>query len=82
MTRLNISDSGSAWIKLAGDLGTVTAASRQAARLDDGLRVAPVFAARAREWAELTLRVFGFPVDHQVKMGSDASAGPVGRPLR
>ena len=74
--KLNISVSGSAWVKLAGDLGTVTAASRAAARLDDGLRVAPVPAARAREWAELTLRVFGFPVEHQVEMG----AGCVGRP--
>jgi hypothetical protein len=74
--KLNISDSGSAWVKLAGDLGAVTAGSRDAARLDDGLRVTRVPAARAREWSEVTLRVFGLPVEHQVEMG----AGCVSRP--
>jgi GNAT superfamily N-acetyltransferase len=74
--RLNISDSGSALVKLAGDLGTVTASSRGAARLDDGLRVMRVPAARAREWSEVMLRVFGLPVEHQVEMG----VGCVSRP--
>src|ERR1700722_8533677 len=74
--KLNISDSGSAWVKLAGDLGTVTAASRDAARLDDGLQIMRVPAERAREWSEVTLRVFGLPVEHQVEMG----VGCVGRP--
>jgi GNAT superfamily N-acetyltransferase len=77
--RLTISGSGSALVKLAGDLGTVTAGSRDVARsgcLDDGLHVTRVPAARAREWAEVTLRVFGLLVEHQVEMGT----GCVGRP--
>jgi GNAT superfamily N-acetyltransferase len=74
--KLNISDSGTAWVKLAGRISTVAGRSRAAARLADGLRVAPVPADRAREWAEATLRIFGFPAGHQAEMG----AGIVGRP--
>jgi GNAT superfamily N-acetyltransferase len=74
--RLNISASGSALVKLAGDLDTVTQSSRDAVRLDDGLRVTSVPPARAREWSEVMLRVFGVPVEHRVEMG----AGCVSRP--
>jgi GNAT superfamily N-acetyltransferase len=73
---LNISDTGGTWVKLAGDLATVTVRSRAAVRLNDGLRVAEVPADRAREWAEVTLAVFGLPAGHQTEMG----AGTVGRP--
>jgi hypothetical protein len=74
--RLNISASGSALVKLAGDLDTVTQSSRDAVRLDDGLRVTSVPPARAREWSQVMLRVFGVPVEHRVEMG----AGCVSRP--
>ncbi|MGH3166755.1 MAG: hypothetical protein ACRDN0_12805 [Trebonia sp.] len=74
--KLNISDTGTAWVKLAGDLSVVTARSRAAARLADGLRVEHVPANRGREWAETTLQVFGLPDGHQAEMG----AGTVGRP--
>lgn len=74
--KLNIVDARSALVKLVGDLGTVTARSQAAARLDAGLRVGKVPAARAREWAEVTWEVFGLPAEHQVEMG----IGSVGRP--
>jgi GNAT superfamily N-acetyltransferase len=67
--KLNISDAGSAWAKLVGNLGTMTAASRDAARLDDDLSVGRVPAARAREWAEVMWQIFGLPAEHQVEMG-------------
>jgi GNAT superfamily N-acetyltransferase len=73
--KLNISGPRSAWVKLVGDLRTVTA-SGHAARLDAGLRMATITAGEAREWAEMMWRVFGLPAEHQVEMG----VGSVGRP--
>jgi GNAT superfamily N-acetyltransferase len=74
--KLNIHDSGSAWVKLAGDIDTVVRRSAAGAHLDAGLRVERVTAERAREFAELTWEVFGLPAEHQVEMG----VGVVGRP--
>lgn len=75
--QLDISDAGSAVVKLVGDLGTVVPHSRgAAARLDAGLRVAKVTAPQAREWAQVTFKVFGLPMEPHLEM----AIGCVGRP--
>jgi hypothetical protein len=73
--KLDIARAPTTFAKLAGHLGIVTARSHVAARLDAGLRVGPVTPAQAREWAEVTWEVFGFPTEHQVEM----AMGAVGR---
>jgi len=74
---LNISDGGSAWVKLVGGLDTVVPLSRAAAAgLDPGLRVGKVTAPGAREWAQVMFDVFGLPAGPQLEM----AIGCVGRP--
>ena len=79
-TRLNIADAGSALVKQAGDLETITstvgANGGVAAYLDAGLRLEEVGADRAHEWARVMWGVFGFPFEHQSEMG----IGAIGRP--
>jgi hypothetical protein len=78
--KLNISEAGSAWVKLAGPLESVTAGviarGGVSAYLDTGLRFEKIGPARAREWASVMWDVFQFPPEHQVEMG----VGVVGRP--
>jgi hypothetical protein len=77
--QLNISP-GQELVKLAGDLGrisaTIAAAGGAAAYLGPGLRLTAVGTGQAREWGTLMWRVFEFPHEHQVEM----PVGTVGRP--
>jgi GNAT superfamily N-acetyltransferase len=77
--KLNISESGS-WMKLVGDIGPITEAVAErggaAAYLGEGLRVGPVPADRARDWAAAMWEVFGFPVEHQIEMPEGSVARP------
>lgn len=78
--KANISDSGSHWNKLVGDLATMTevTASRGGASgyLGAGLRVGRVSTQRAREWGSVMWEVFGFPFGDQLAM----PIGVVGKP--
>lgn len=73
--RLNIDRAASTDVKLVGDLEAVVERT-SATRLDPGLRVVRVDADLARQWARLTLEVFGLPIEHQVEM----LMATVGRP--
>ncbi|GIF23660.1 GNAT superfamily N-acetyltransferase [Actinoplanes tereljensis] len=57
------------WVKLAGDPAKVAAPATE-------LRIGPVPAGRAREWADLVLGTFGMPAGDLTEM----LAGTVGRP--
>jgi GNAT superfamily N-acetyltransferase len=78
--KVNIAETGSSWMKLVGDIGPIVEAATErggaAAYLGPGLRVGPVPADRARDWAAAMWEVFGFPVEHQIEMAE----GVVGRP--
>jgi GNAT superfamily N-acetyltransferase len=78
--KVNIADSGSAWVKLLGELSTmsemVAARGGTGTYLDAGLSVATVSAERAREWASVMWEVFEFPVEYQIEM----PVAVVGRP--
>jgi GNAT superfamily N-acetyltransferase len=73
--RLGITASGSAQVKLTGDIDTVTAATADT-KLDAGLRVGPVAAGQEAEWAAVMLSVFGFPAGHQEEMARAAIGQP------
>lgn len=73
--RFNIARAASAEVKLSADVEAV-AERASAARLDPNLQVVPVDSQLARQWAQLTIEVFGLPREHQVEM----FIATVGRP--
>jgi GNAT superfamily N-acetyltransferase len=73
--RFNIARAASAEVKLAGDIEAVVEAA-SASRLDPDLLVVPVDSQLARQWAQMTIEVFGLPAAHQV----DMFIATVGRP--
>lgn len=71
----NIS-AGSTWVKLVCDVETAIARIEQNAPLAPELRVGPVAAEQAAEWASVMMRAFEMPEENFAEM----AAGCVGRP--
>jgi GNAT superfamily N-acetyltransferase len=72
--KLHITPGGPPVVKLAGDISAAVA-GRRGPGLGPGLRVGPVSAGQAAEWAAVMCGVFGFPLENQAEMAA-ASVGP------
>jgi hypothetical protein len=73
--KMNIS-AGSPWVKLVCDTDVAVARSEERAEPETELRVGPVEAGQAREWASVMLGVFGMPQEGLAEM----VVSSVGRP--
>ena len=73
--KMNIS-AGSSWVKLACDTETAIARSEERAEPETELRVGPVEAGQASEWASVMMRGFGMPEGDMAEM----VASSIGRP--
>ncbi|GAB1340651.1 hypothetical protein ACE1SV_72410 [Streptomyces sp. E-15] len=67
---------GNRFVKLGGDIESTLSAADGIEALDPGLRVGPVEARHAREWAAVMMNTFGFTAPGMI----DMAASCVGRP--